>query len=196
MFNKLKKIKTLRAFLRKTLLYLSGRTILDNALRIAADEGLKQAVVYLKKKYRVHKFNSIKFGIILYDYLAKLESESFVVDRNTLILHFCCWGKCYTDKAINYLLPSLNSPNNLQFISKFRKIIILIHCDQMAKNELVNSCVVKKLQLFVKMQFFVIPERLLDTYKFSYSYPLCSFFKRINGFKIYIFFLYKKYGYK
>lgn len=165
------------------LVHVAGRAALDSALSIAKQQGLGPAVVYLRRKYRFYKSSSIRFGILLYEYLMQLELEgtSSSCEQGAFILHFCCWGKDYTEKTINYLLPSLNSENNLRVIAGSHKIIMLIHCDQAAANELKNADVLNRLLTIVDMRICILPQPLLDAYKSNHNATNIVFFKRINA---------------
>ena len=164
------------------LLFVTGNNVLQNAQHIATQQSLSAAVFYLQKKYRFCKFATVRFGLFLYEYLSQLESEHLFDKQEPggFIIHFCCWGKEYTEKAKKYLLPSLNSASNLSAIAKCTKSIVLIHCDEATKSELMQSIVVKQLQSFIEIKFLILPQKLLAAFQSSQNYPDFSFFKKIN----------------
>lgn len=178
----MKLLQLVKAKIKKCLVYISGRTALDNAPSIAINKGLLAAFAYLRKKYRFYRPAAARFWIFLYEYLIQLESNHSLNDLKpgAFIVHFCCWGKDYTAKAKNYLIASLNTEGNLQSIVKSREVVVLIHCDQAAKNELAGSHVVKIMQETMRVVFFVLPQPLLDACHASCHYPNVSYFKRVN----------------
>lgn len=176
-------LKALKHRLKQCVVYLSGRMALDNAPTIAINSGLPAAVNYLKTFYRFYRPAAVRFWMALYEYLIQLESENIEVSREpgALMVHFCCWGKDYTDKAKTYLLPSLNALNNLPLIARSRKVMLLIHCDKATQQAFVKSPVMKNISLTMEVKFCILPQALLDACKASYSYPNFSYFKRINA---------------
>lgn len=178
----MKCLTMIKAKIAKYLVYITGRTALDNAPSIAINEGLPSALIYLHRTYRFYKPAAARFWIFLYQYLIQLDSDNSLknLKPGSFIVHFCCWGKNYSNKAIHYLLPSLNTPGNLQHIVKSREVLILIHCDKAGKKLLSKSPVVKNLQKEMRVVFLVLPQPLLNACNASCNYPNISYFKKIN----------------
>lgn len=179
----MKFLHAVKTKIKKILIYLSGRLALDNVPDIAATEGLQCALTYLQKTYRFYKPVAIRYWILLYEYLIQLDKEKLSCDLapESFIVHFCCWGSEYVDKAKNYLLTSLNTQGNLQNITTSREVIIMIHCDQMSKQLLADSSIVQKLQKTIRIIFFVLPQTLLDTCYASYHYPNLPYLRKMNN---------------
>lgn len=178
----MKFLHAVKTKIKKILIYFSGRLALDNVPNMAAIQGLPFALAYLQNRYRFHKPVAIRYWILLYEYLIQLDNEqvSFNLAPESFIVHFCCWGSEYADKAKNYLLTSLNTQGNLQNITPSREIIIMIHCDQMSKQLLAESSIVQRLQKTIRIIFFVLPQTLLDTCYASYHYPNLPYLRKMN----------------
>lgn len=171
----------IKSWIKILLLYVSGRAFLDRAISIAECQGINQAIIYLRRIYRFYKIPAVRFGILLYDHLMTLESLEIThgVSEKTLIIHFCCWGKTYTEKAQYYLLPSLKASYQSLDLIPFRQIILLIHCDLYAENQLSNAPVINEMRCMMDIQFLVLPPPLLEAYQSSFNVPH-FLFKRMN----------------
>lgn len=155
--------------------------LLDELRSTLQNEGLEGGIRYLKEKYTFFKPASIRFLIGLYEYLLKEQSLSIYRDHNKpIVLHFCCWGARYANKARRYLLPSLLAEGNLPALAKKHKVIIVIHCDQKAKEILFGAGEATRLQRYASIEVIELPENVLKHYHAAVGYPNISFFRYIN----------------
>ncbi|PHQ81667.1 MAG: hypothetical protein COB66_01515 [Coxiella sp. (in: Bacteria)] len=153
--------------------------------KLTQEVGVTNVSRGLNKRYRIYMPRSIKYFIALYDYFATIKSSSIVLDvdskaKRELIIHFCCWGQAYYDKVSDCLIPSLFSDGNLPSLSETLNVELIIHVDQEAKNKLLESRLVDKLQEYVTVNLMVIPVSLLSALDKASKYPNISIFKRLN----------------
>lgn len=157
--------KPIKSFLRN----LSGLPAF-NHVSITNNE-LPGTIAKLKKQYRFYKPTLVSFLINFYEYLLKLESDlPIYTESEFLIIHCCCWSKSYAEKMKSYFLTSLLSPNNLPTIGKKLKTMILIHCDQLTKDEILNSPVGEELKKHAILNFITVPDTVLSTYQAKLNY--------------------------
>lgn len=180
----------LKWLLRNILIIVSGRSSLNKALKIGSEQGLDNVVSYLETRF--YKTRTTHFAISLYRYLAKIEHHPLTKtpNKDNLIIHFCCWGASYTQKAMHYLLPSLNAEGNVPYLSKHYHIVLFIHCDQKAKIELESSPVLQSMSRHATIQFYILPNQLIRHYERSINVPRVYGFKRwaqINQSNKYLF---------
>ncbi len=173
-------VKRVRNFLYPVARHLFGTHALSAAPQIAKNESLDSAIAYLRKKHKIFRPRPVRFLLKLYRYLLLIDENPPVLQQgNTFIIHFCCWGKSYGKKVKNYLLPSLLSDGNLPEVVKKYKAMLLIHCDQEVKKDLMNAPVMKEIKKYAEVEFIVLPQSLLNAYQANFRYPRFSFFKKI-----------------
>ncbi len=145
--------------------YLTGVDALITAPKIVIEESLSAAVAFLKKRYFFYKPKQVLFLIQLYQFLQQPNRQIQTKhNQKPWILHFCCWGEAYANKAKHYLLPSLLAPGNLPSISKQRACLLLIHCDTLTWEMLKHTKVIATIKAYADVQFSVLPKQLIDSY--------------------------------
>lgn len=142
----------------------------------------EKGISFLRKKYPIIKPRSVLFLIELYSYLVTLKN-SFVWEgdnKKKLIIHFCCWGDNYAEKARDYLLPSLLAKNNLPAIFKEYTINLFVHCDTKTKADLESLVVLAEIKKYAAVNIIALPDRLVNHYQSLTRYPDFSLLKDIN----------------
>lgn len=143
---------------------------------------LEKGIHFLKKKYPIFKPRSILFLINLYTYLLTIKNSIRWKEENKqkLIVHFCCWGEKYAEKARDFLLPSLLAKNNLPTASQKHAINIFIHCDIKTKILFEKSKVMGELEKYAVINIKVLPDKLITQYNSIKNYPNFWFFDEVN----------------
>lgn len=159
----------LKQFLKKMLIVLSGKSRLNRAIQLAKKTDIESALQYINRRTFFWGSKTKKFGVYFFQYLLSMQSD--VLDDNDdscdLLLYFSCWGEAYTKKALDFLLPSLNTVGNLQHLSDSKKIVLLIHGDMIAQKMIMNSAIGKIVSKNVQLKFLLIPQALLNAYQSS-----------------------------
>jgi len=171
--------RKIKSIARVWLLFISGRAVIHAGLDIAKHQGLASAITYLQKKTMLYRPRSVRFVIALYTYLMTI-SDQPTLKKAQFIVHVCCWGNDYTEKAIRYLFPSLNAPHNLPFIAQTHTVELVIHCDEWCKQHLMRSSVINELQCFMQITYLVLPASLVKAYQLSTRDFKIPLLKRMN----------------
>ncbi len=132
--------------------------------------GDPEKTISFLKKYRFLIYPSVRFLKNLYQYAHLVENKNLKLwapekTGEKVILHFCCWSASYANKVKNYLLPSLLSENNLPSISKKYNVVLLIHCDRITKNMIIQSGIYDQLIKYTAIEFCVFPFILMRRYR-------------------------------
>lgn len=155
--------------------------IVGKLREVLKTRGLEGAINFLNKRSFLLRTAAYRFLIALYKYTLQ---ESFVVtgknEENYFLIHFCCWGENYADKAKNYFLPSLLAKGNLPVLSEKYTVVILVHCDKKTKEILSNSSVAEQIKKYARFQLNELPDELFNLYKSAISYPNIGLSKRVN----------------
>lgn len=143
------------------------------------NRSLDDLILFLKKQKKFFSsWSAINFLTNLYAYTknSEISIKNFNIEnKQTYILHVCSWGASYTDKMIDYLIPSLLSPNNIPSLYKEYNIVLLIHCDKISMSKLVKSNAIVAIKKYATVEYSIIPSALLAKLK-SAEKPFISLF--------------------
>lgn len=139
---------------------------------------------FLEKKYRILRPACSKFLIDLVDLISKntFHLRTKQTQKKQFIIHLCCWGSSYADKAQNYLLPSLLAEGNIPYLQKKFEITVHIDCDHDTASAFRQLPVVKQLQTLSNVSISALPAPLLSHLNASMSYPRIRPLNVLNNF--------------
>ncbi len=122
------------------------------------------------------KFLSTPYASMLDHYAASCSKKPPTLPEDIdFVIHFCCWGKAYTDKIQRYLYPSMLTLGNLPEVSNKHNVFILIHCSEATKNTLVNAPITQKIMAYAKIKYMVIPEALTKFFQTQHRLSILNY---------------------
>jgi hypothetical protein len=144
--------------------------------------GAKEAKKFIARRYIFFRPACLTFllklmDIILEDYPIRLASSS---TRKKFLIHLCCWGHNYTNKAEYYLLNSLLADNNVPYLIKNYDVTILIDCDTSSQSSLNLASCVLSLRSLCNVEIRALPESLYKHLVASTNYPNAPVFRQLN----------------
>ncbi len=162
--------------------YLFGIYDFSKFLAMAQQQSPAATLATIHKEYRYWKPHLIHFLTHLFSYIMSDVESSCNIEKGTdYIIHLCCWDPNYTYQLLNYLYPSMLAEGNLPSISKHYKSIILIHCSEATRTQLLNARISKHIRKYAAIEYLIIPAELTNHLKYKPKFFIFKNFKLFNN---------------
>lgn len=106
--------------------------------------------------------------VCIYDQAKWVDEEvrkmkRFDSEKEQVILSLLCYGKDYTNKALNYMFKSLMAEGNLPTLCKEKQVIFHIQTDEASKAILENAPIIAKIKaLGAHFKYCIMPDSLVS----------------------------------